>query len=81
MKIKMNEQMKQILESIAAIIGLLAILAVILGYPIMLLWNWLMPEIFGLREITFWQAIGINILCHLLFKDSINVVKENKEEK
>lgn len=74
----MNEQMRQIIESIGAIIGLLAILAIILGYPVMLLWNWLMPTIFGLTKITLWQAIGINILCRILFQDSINIMK--KEE-
>jgi len=78
MIMKMNEQMRQIIESIGAIIGLLAILAIILGYPVMLLWNWLMPTIFGLTKITLWQAIGINILCRILFQDSINIMK--KEE-
>jgi hypothetical protein len=34
----------------------------------MLLWNWLMPNIFGLPEITFWQAIGLNLLSTILFK-------------
>jgi len=75
---KMNEQMRQIIESIGVIISLLAILAIILGYPVMLLWNWLMPTIFGLTKITLWQAIGINVLCHILFQDSINIIK--KEE-
>ena len=74
----MNEQMRQIIESIGVIISLLAILAIILGYPVMLLWNWLMPTIFGLTKITLWQAIGINVLCHILFQDSINIIK--KEE-
>lgn len=33
----------------------------------MLLWNWLMPEIFGLTEITFWQAMGLLLLAKLIF--------------
>ncbi|MBL4606091.1 MAG: hypothetical protein JKY02_10650 [Flavobacteriaceae bacterium] len=36
------------------------------GYIIMYLWNWLMPEIFGLTTITFWQAIGLGLLSKLL---------------
>ena len=40
---------------ILGIIGAAA-LAFILGYVVMLLWNWIMPDIFGLVEITFWQS-------------------------
>ena len=67
--------MKNSFEGIAVFIGILAIAMVLLGYPVMLLWNWLMPEIFGLSEITFWQAIGINILCTVLFRPTINIKK------
>jgi len=37
------------------------------GEAVRLLWNWLMPELFGLREITFWQAIGVLALSRILF--------------
>lgn len=37
------------------------------GSVIMLLWNWLMPEIFGLTTINFWQALGLFILSRILF--------------
>ena len=33
----------------------------------MLLWNAIMPEIFGLGTITFWQAFSIKLLATLLF--------------
>lgn len=33
---------------------------------VMLLWNWLMPAIFGLGAITFWQSAGLIVLCRLL---------------
>lgn len=46
------------------------ILAVLLGLPLMLLWNWLLPTIFGLPKITFWQAVGLNFLSTILFKNS-----------
>ena len=68
--------MKNSLEGFAVLIGLLAIVIVLLGYPVMLLWNWLIPEIFGLSEITFWQAIGINVLCTILFRPNINIKKD-----
>lgn len=31
---------------------------VVFGGCVMLLWNWLMPELFGLHTISFWQAAG-----------------------
>jgi hypothetical protein len=37
------------------------------GQVVMLLWNWLAPTLFGLRLITFWQAIGLLALCRILF--------------
>jgi hypothetical protein len=37
------------------------------GEVVRLLWNWLMPELFALREITFWQAIGLLALSRILF--------------
>lgn len=43
-------------------------LAFLFGFIVMLLWNWLMPEIFGLTKITYWQGWGLVILAHILFK-------------
>ena len=49
-----------------AICGLLLFIA--LGGDIVLqLWNWLLPPIFGWRQITFWQALGLLALCRILF--------------
>ena len=39
----------------------------VLGFVVMALWNWLMPPIFGLHTITYWQAYGLLILSKLLF--------------
>ena len=58
------------IKTILEFIGLLCIVAVLLGYPLMLLWNWLMPELFNLPVISFWQAIGLNILSSIIFKSS-----------
>lgn len=46
-------------------IGLVAL--GIFGFIVMSLWNWLGPSVFGLRPITFWQALGILILAKILF--------------
>jgi hypothetical protein len=50
----------------------LAILAMLLftvigGEIVLHLWNWLVPALFGWRQITFWQALGLLILCRILF--------------
>lgn len=49
-------------------IGMLAIaIFFVLGFVVMALWNWLMPAIFGLHTITYWQAYGLLILSKILF--------------
>ena len=50
----------------------LAILAMLLfiaigGEIVQQLWNWLLPPLFGWRQLTFWQALGILALCRILF--------------
>jgi hypothetical protein len=37
------------------------------GEIVRLLWNWLMPALFGWTGITFWQALGLLALCRILF--------------
>lgn len=37
------------------------------GLIVMKLWNWLTPALFGLHEITYWQAVGVLILSKILF--------------
>jgi hypothetical protein len=57
---------KWIAISIAAIIAI-TIFILIGGKVVQLLWNWLMPTLFGLRELTFGQAIGLLALSRILF--------------
>jgi predicted benzoate:H+ symporter BenE len=45
-------------------------LSLVIAYPLMLLWNGLIPAIFGLKTITFWEAFGLYLLCGILFKNS-----------
>jgi hypothetical protein len=51
------------------ILGVLAAAAFALafGWFVMLLWNWLMPVIFGLGAISYWQAFGLVVLAKLIF--------------
>lgn len=36
------------------------------GWVVMLLWNWLMPDIFGLKTLTYWKAWGLLALSCIL---------------
>lgn len=44
-----------------------AALAILFGILVKLLWNALMPDIFGLPEIGYWQAVGLAVLAHIFF--------------
>jgi len=45
----------------------IVLIAWLFGEATMHLWNWLMPALFGLKLITFWQALGLAILFRFLF--------------
>lgn len=56
---------------VAMVIGgtaLAALFAFLFGWIVMLLWNWLMPAIFGLPTIGYWQGWGLVLLSHILIK-------------
>jgi len=61
------------MEKLLIVLGAIAlvfIVALLLAFPTMWLWNWLMPLIFGLIKINFWQALGLNIFTGILFKNT-----------
>ena len=67
------------MEKLLLILGaimLVIIIAVLMTFPTMWLWNWLMPNIFGLVKINFWKALGINLFCAILFKSHNSSSKE-----
>jgi hypothetical protein len=49
-----------------AVLGI-ALFTFIGGEIVMRLWNWLLPTLFGFRQVSFWQALGILALCRILF--------------
>lgn len=51
-------------------IAIIIILSVVMAFPTMWLWNWLMPELFAIKTINILQAIGINVLSGVLFKNN-----------
>lgn len=74
---------KRILAIIGMAIGgvlIAAVIALFFGLIVLWLWNWLMPEIFGLTTITFWQAWGLVVLSHILFKSFPHHKDHNHDE-
>jgi hypothetical protein len=39
----------------------------VIGELVMSLWNWIAAGLFGLPQVTFWQAWGLLLLCRILF--------------
>lgn len=58
--------MNKVLKGVKILL-MVAVAATAFGYVTMRLWNWLVPEIFGGKQITFAQAIGLLLLSKILF--------------
>jgi ABC-type multidrug transport system fused ATPase/permease subunit len=56
----MKKHLFHVLAGMAAIAGFNAVA--------MLLWNWLMPSVFGLAAVNFWQMLGLLVLLAGLSK-------------
>ena len=44
-----------------------AVAVLVLGAAVMWLWNAILPALLGVAFISYWQAVGLLILCRLLF--------------
>jgi hypothetical protein len=58
--------MKKCFRGLCCLLGGIAIFAA-LGAVTMWLWNWLLPDIFGITTICYCQALGILALAKILF--------------
>ena len=47
---------------------IIVLFSLLIAFPIKWLWNGVMPDMFGLPEITFWKAYGMYLLFHLLLR-------------
>jgi hypothetical protein len=45
----------------------MVVLMAVGAWAVQLLWNWLLPPLFGWRTVGFWQALGLLALCRILF--------------
>lgn len=62
-----------------SVLGIVFLFSLLMALPTMLLWNGVAIKVVsGLSYITFWQALGLNILSSILFKsNSTNTSKQN----
>ena len=51
---------------------LVGLVSVLMAFPTMWLWNWIMPAICGFGKLSVWKALGLNFLCGILFKNVSN---------
>jgi hypothetical protein len=59
---------RRIVRLVAFVLPIMLILFAGMVWAVFGLWNWLMPSIFGLRTITYWQALGLMALSWILFR-------------
>ena len=81
----MESQAKNRCKKVFKLIGIgisvaagIAVLALLLGFLVQYLWNALMPDIFKLPAITYWQAFGLIILGHILLGGHCGKYHEKK---
>lgn len=58
---------ERIARMVIMMIVVISIVAAGFGSAVLYMWNWLMPSIFGLHPITYWQALGLLGLSWILF--------------
>jgi hypothetical protein len=58
------------INTVLAAVAIVVAFSLLFSLPVMWLWDWLMPTLFGLKEITLFQAWGLSVLCSLLFKNN-----------
>ena len=68
--------MKAILTFLLTII-LSVGLGLLIAFPVMWLWNYVIPDVFGLSNIVFWQAFALYTLCNILTKGVTGTVGKN----
>ena len=56
----------RLLIAYAKSLGILIGIAIVLSIPMMYLWNWLMPFIFGLPKLNILQTLGLSLLINMI---------------
>ena len=63
----MNPRIMKLVLLSPLILVAFALFVALGGEIVKVLWNWLLPPLFGWPQVTFWQALGLLALCRILF--------------
>ena len=73
---ELNESIKKFIESCGRLIGLLLYVFIKIAF-VMILWNGIVADVFGLPTLDYWQTMGIVALIYLILPSanpaSINI--------
>lgn len=69
-----TELMEKLIIIIGAV-GLIIGLAIVFTWSVQWLWNNTVPEVLGLKALTFWQTFRLELLCGILFKGTSSTSK------
>ena len=58
----------RIVKMVVFVLPAMLVFLALMVWAVYALWNWLMPEIFGVKEIGYWQALGLMALSWILFR-------------
>ena len=53
--------------NIALMLALVIVIFFVVVFIFQFLWDWTMPEVFGLKPTTFWQALRLLLIAGMLF--------------
>jgi hypothetical protein len=56
------------LYKISKFLLVFALFVLVIGFVVLALWNALIPALFSGPELTYWQAVGLLLLSHILFR-------------
>lgn len=62
--------------SLVTLIALIVSIVIVV-FITQLLWNYVMPDVFGLKELEFWQTLALLILTGIFFGGHCNASSVN----
>lgn len=56
------------------ILGVMALVSLVMSWPLLWAWNYAVPKIFGLPALGYWDAFCLTVVSHLLIRNA-NTIK------
>ncbi|HNW27533.1 MAG TPA: hypothetical protein PKN50_03560 [Spirochaetota bacterium] len=66
-KSRRGKRILRIIGMVLAGVAFAILFALVFGLIVQYLWNWVMPDLFGLKAVTYWQAFALVILAKIFF--------------